>query len=67
MKPDTVTGFDIMPKLSIASNILMGLLKMLRLDALYTTTLSSLMAGFKASNNSGEYLTAVRLRQPSNH
>ena len=56
-----------MLKHSIASNILEGSLRILRQGAFSTPALSSLMAGSKAIDGDGGYLTIVELRQPSTH
>ena len=56
------SGFNDMQKLFIASNILIGLPKMLRLDVLYTVVSSSQMAGFKPFDASGVYPTIVELK-----
>ncbi len=61
------SGFDDMLKHYIASNIQIGSLRILRPNALYTAVPNSLMAGSKAFNDSGVYLTVVELKQPSKH
>ena len=60
-----LNGLGVMLEQYIASNIPIELLKM-SLDAYFTAALSSLIVGFKAIDNSGIYLTVVRLKQPRN-